>query len=294
MGGVSDADFSHHSARLQPPGSPIRLAVNHDVHGGELKAADRERVYQLWDELAAFPSAEIDRAWRHLAETIAAWIGADTLFWVGTVRLLDGAAAEQDVLHGWRVKVITFLHPPTEAEQLAAQRAVGKSQPDLGMATVAAVRGSGVFRVHRLHDGFVDIETFRQTDYFRNHFVAFGVNDQLWVASPISPETESYFVFNRRGEARFTESDAALAGFALRGLSWFQRQLFYSHGLLVAQDPLTPAQRDVLQLLLSDKTEKEIASELGQSFHTTHTHVKDIFRKYNVKSRAGLMAVWLG
>jgi DNA-binding CsgD family transcriptional regulator len=61
----------------------------------------------------------------------------------------------------------------------------------------------------------------------------------------------------------------------------------------MAQEPLTPMQREVLQLLLSDKTEKEIAGELGQSFHATHTDVKDIFRKYNVKSRTGLMAVWL-
>jgi DNA-binding CsgD family transcriptional regulator len=259
----------------------------------ELTAADHDRVYRLWDELAAFPSAEIDKAWRHLAETIAGWIGAQTGFWVGTVRLLDGDAAEDDLLHGWRVKVVTFLHPPTEEEVLAAQRAVATRPPDLGMATVAAVRGSGRFRVHRLHDGFVDLAAFRETDYFKSHFVAFGIDDQLWVAAPISPQTESYFVFNRTGAARFTEADAALAGFALRGLNWFQRQLFYSHGLLVAQDPLTPTQRDVLQLLLSDKTEKEIAAEMGQSFHTTHSHVKEIFRKYNVKSRAGLMAVWL-
>jgi len=268
--------------------------VNYDSSNHDLTEVDRERVFQLWDELAAFPSAEIDRAWRHLAETIAAWVGADTGFWVGTVRLLNGDAAEQDALHGWRVKVIAFLHPPTEEEQLAAQRAVATRPPDLGMATVAAVRGSGLFRVHRLHDGFVDLEEFRKTDYYQSHFVRFGVDDQLWVASPISPETEAYFVFNRRGTVRFTEADAALAGFALRGLGWFHRQMFYCHGLVVAQEPLTSTQRDVLQLLLSDKTEKEIAAELGQSFHTTHTHVKDIFRKYNVKSRAGLMAVWLG
>jgi DNA-binding CsgD family transcriptional regulator len=270
----------------------MELALESANHG--VNDSDRERVFRLWDELAAFPTSEIDAAWRHLAQSIADWIGADTAFWVGTVRLLDGEQAERDELYGWRVKVITFLHPPTEAEQRAAQRAVGKSQPDLGMATVAAVRGSGVFRVHRLHDGFVDLDAFRQTDYFKSHFVAFGVDDQLWVASPISAETEAYFVFNRRGKSRFSAADAQLAGFALRGLSWFHRQMFHSHGLLVAQEPLTSAQRDVLRLLLTDKTEKEIAAELGQSFHTTHTHVKDIFRKYNVKSRAGLMAVWLG
>lgn len=258
-----------------------------------MNGEDSERVFQLWDELAAFPSAEIDLAWRHLAQTLADWIRADTAFWVGTVRLLQGGEAARDAMGGWRVKVITFLHPPTEIEELAAKQALNREHREAGLTTVAAVRGSGRFRVHRLHDGFVDLDELRQTDYYQSRYVALGVDDQVWVASPISPETEAYFVFNRQGTERFSEADAALAGFALRGLSWFHRQLFFSHGLLVAQDPLTPMQREVLRLLLSKKTEKEIAAELSQSFHTTHTHVKDIFRKFNVKSRAGLMAIWL-
>lgn len=259
-----------------------------------MNPADHDRVFQLWDELAAFPAAETDRAWRHLAESLGNWIGADTSFWVGTVRLLHGAEAANDIMQGWRVKVVTLLHPPTEEELQAAQRALGNRQHDPGLTTIAAVRGSGVFRVHRLHDGFVDLEALRQTDYYRAHYVALGITDQLWIASPIGPDAEAYFVFNRRhSEEHFTQQEAELAGFTLRGLSWFRRQMFYSHGLLVAQEPLTPTQRDVLNLLLSGKPEKEIATLLNQSFNTTHTHVKDIFRKYNVNSRAGLMAVWL-
>jgi DNA-binding CsgD family transcriptional regulator len=256
---------------------------------------EHERIFKLWDELAAFPSAEIDRAWRHLATTISGWIQSDMFYWVGTVRLLHGEQGAQDILNGWRIKVVKFLDPPTEAEQRAADREIGNRHANPGMTTIASLRGSGVFRVNRLHDGvYVDLDEFRKTDYYRAHNVEFGILDELSVACPISPETEAYFVFNRRRTTElFTEADAELAGFALRGLSWFHRQMFFSHGLLVAQDPLTPMQREVLQLLLSDKTEKEIATELGQSFHTTHTHVKDIFRKYNVKSRAGLMAVWL-
>lgn len=258
-----------------------------------MTCVDDERVFQLWDELAAFPSAEIDRAWRHLAQTLADWIGADMAFWVGTVRFLYGEHAERDPMHGWRVKIIEFLHPPTEKEQSAAKLQLSDDLKDPGMCTVAAVRGSGVFRVHRLHDGFVDLAALRQTAYYRTHYEELGIADQLWVASPISPETESYFVFSRGEGRRFGEGDAELAALTMRGLTWFQRQMIYSHGLLVAQEPLTPTQRVVLQLLLSDKTEKEIAAELGQSFHTTHTHVKEIFRKYDVKSRAGLMAIWL-
>jgi len=255
--------------------------------------ADNERIYQLWDELAAFPSAEIDRAWRYLAQTIVDWIGADTAFWTATVRFLHGARAARDPMFGWRIKAVEFLHPSTEQENIAARYALNNDQKkDPGLCSIASVRGSGTFRVHRLRDGHVDFEALQKTDYYRTHYIDCGIHDQLWVGSPISPETEGFFVFSRARDL-FTEADAALAGAALRGLSWFHRQMFYSHGLLVAQEPLTPTQREVLHLLLSDKSEKQIAAEMGQSFNTTHRHVKDIFRKYNVKSRAGLMAVWL-
>jgi DNA-binding CsgD family transcriptional regulator len=270
--------------------------VDGELSGRDLdtNGACREQVFQLWDELAAIPSAETDRAWRHLATTISGWVQADMAYWCANVRFLHGEEAERDVLYGWRIKVINFLDPPIEAVQLAAQRHVDNRLKDPGMSTIAAVRGSGVFRVDRLHSGFVDMDAFSKTEYYQTHYVDFGIHDQLSIGCPISPEVEVFYVFNRRKiRDLFSEADAELAGFALRGLSWFHRQMVYSHGLLVAKDPLTPTQREVLRLLLSDKTEKEIAAELGQSFHTTHTHVKDIFRKYNVKSRAGLMAVWL-
>jgi DNA-binding CsgD family transcriptional regulator len=261
----------------------------------DISRDDRDRVFRLWDELAGFPSSEIDRAWRYLAATIASWIQSDMAYWVVNVRFLHGEDAARDALFGWRVKVITFLDQPTQAEQLAADRHVDDRVKEPGMTTIAAVRGSGTFRVDRLHAGFVDMNEFRMTDYYRTHYVDFGIHDQLSVGCPISPETDAIYVFNRRGlKTLFSQADADLAGFALRGLSWFHRQMVYSHGLLVAQDPLTPTQRQVLQRLLSEKSEKEIATQLGQSYNTTHTHVKEIFRKYNVKSRAGLMAVWLG
>lgn len=264
-------------------------------HDLDISRSDRERVFQLWDELAAIPSAEIDRAWRHLATTIAGWIQSDMVYWVATVRLLSDEQAANDPLFGWRVRVVEFLDPPSSAAKLAAHMEVNDRLDEPGMTTIAAVRDSGVFRVRRLHHDFIDLDKFRQTDYYRKNFVELGIRDELFVACPISPETEVYYVFNRREiDGLFNAPDAEIAGYALRGLSWFHRQMVYSHGLLVARDPLTPMQREVLQLLLSDKSEKAIAAELGQSYNTTHSHVKEIFRKYNVKSRAGLMAVWLG
>lgn len=255
---------------------------------------ERESIYRLWDELAGSSAAQVDQACRRLMQTLASWIGADNAGWLAAVRLLHEEHAARDAMNGWRVKAIQYLYPPTDAELLAASRIVKSHNQQPGLTTVAALRGSGAFRVHRLYDGFVDLDQLKSTAYYRAYYEAFGVDDRLWVGVPINADAESYFVFDkRRTESRFSQRDAELAAFAIRGLGWFCRQLFYSHGLIVAQEPLTPKQRQVVQLLLTEKPEKQIAAELGLSPHTTHGYVKEIYRKYGVKGRAGLMAIWL-
>ena len=62
--------------------------------------------------------------------------------------------------------------------------------------------------------------------------------------------------------------------------------------LLVAAH-LALHEKKVLQLLLTEATEKQIAEQLGLAVSTTHSYVTLIFRKFGVRSRAGLMALWL-
>jgi DNA-binding CsgD family transcriptional regulator len=161
--------------------------------------------------------------------------------------------------------------------------------------TAAAIAGlAGKFRIHRLRDGFVDFEAFQRTPHYDIYHRQLGVDDRLWVVSPIGPDAESYFIFDKRRQgARFTDADAELASHVLRGLTWFQRQLMNSYGLPVVESPLTAMERRVVRLLLSDKSEKEIATALKQSPHTAHGHIKEIFRKYGVQGRVGFLALWL-
>ncbi|WP_269792840.1 PAS domain S-box protein [Stenotrophomonas sp. Iso1] len=56
---------------------------------------------------------------------------------------------------------------------------------------------------------------------------------------------------------------------------------------------LAPHEKKVLQLLLTEATEKQIAEQLCLAVSTTHSYVTHIFRKFGVRSRAGLMALWL-
>lgn len=58
-------------------------------------------------------------------------------------------------------------------------------------------------------------------------------------------------------------------------------------------DPLTNREQDVLQLLLSGKSNKDIAAALFISESTVKTHLRNIYSKYDVGSRAELISTLL-
>jgi len=60
-----------------------------------------------------------------------------------------------------------------------------------------------------------------------------------------------------------------------------------------ALDPLTVREQEVLQLVLSGKANREIAGALYISESTVKTHVRNIFSKYDVQSRAELISLLL-
>ena len=58
-------------------------------------------------------------------------------------------------------------------------------------------------------------------------------------------------------------------------------------------DPLTAREQEVLQLILSGKSNREIAQALFISENTVKTHARNIYSKYDVSSRAELISTLL-
>lgn len=56
-----------------------------------------------------------------------------------------------------------------------------------------------------------------------------------------------------------------------------------------SDDPLTPRQRQVLQLIADGKTSREIAQQLFISIHTVHNHRKNIKEKLALRQNADLI-----
>jgi LuxR family maltose regulon positive regulatory protein len=57
-----------------------------------------------------------------------------------------------------------------------------------------------------------------------------------------------------------------------------------------AGEPLTERERTILRFLSGGLTEREIARELFVSYNTVHSHVKSLYRKLGVSSRAEAVA----
>jgi DNA-binding CsgD family transcriptional regulator len=257
-----------------------------------------DAVYALWDELQRFPPSETDQALVHLAQGLARLLHADNVRWLGAVRVHKDAP-RQDGLCGWRLRASYNLVPdPQSYQDLIAwwfQRN-NKVDPDfqIGLATYAVIAGAGKFQAHRMRDGWIPYAKFRRSDHYRLHYTELGITDRMWLSVPLNADTESIILLDRTSAPHFTKSDVILATTVLRGIGRLHRQLFLNAGLLIADNPLSPTTRRIVSRLLTGMAEKEIAAAMGQSLPTTHQHIKTIYERFGVKSRAALMAVWLG
>lgn len=250
-------------------------------------------AHLLWDELADFPASQIDAAQEHLMNRLAEWLAGDDVVWVGAARLGRGAAARRDPQNGWRGLAVRHLDLSPSLRTLSRQAAAGQNtEPSL--TTQALISGAGRLRVHRLHDGFVDLGVFRRTMHYRMFYQGAGIKDRMFVGFPINADAESFLLIDRRGRrTHFSATEADFVEYLMRGLKWFHRELMLSHGLLLAATPLSATERRIVHLMLTMHKESEIASILDQSPKTTHKYVTEILRKYGVKGRTGLMALWL-
>lgn len=271
------------------PGSTRPDATRSAALPGDRQLQDR--IHDLWDALADFDAASMEEARAHLLTGICALIGAQNAVWIGAVRL--GEPQPEDPVKGWRPRAIRQLRPTEVIQEKAREQADMLEAGEVDVTTFRNVALAGQYRVNRLVE--LAPEGWFESDYYRVFYLGAGYRDAIWAGIPLNEDAETYFGFYRNVDhPPFDTSDRDVVAYALRGLRWFYRLQMLGEGLSVASAPLTPTERRILQGLLQGLTEKQIAAAMEQSPHTTHDHVKRIFRKYGVSSRNALMALWLG
>jgi DNA-binding CsgD family transcriptional regulator len=252
---------------------------------------DFEAVARLWHELAAFPASRIDAALAHCLRELTKLLGATNGLWVGVVR--EDEYPPDDELAGWRPRATGYLHFSAEREQrvtalLRDQRA-GRVDPQ----TISMVARSGTTRAC-LRSELVPDDVWRKSRLYNEVLHPLGVEDRLMGSHVIDARHESYMALDRgAGDPPFAERERDVFALFLHGSPAFQSNLMRSHGLLGAQAALAPREREILQMLLTNRTERDIAEELKLTEPAVHQYVVSILRTFGVKRRVGLMARWL-
>lgn len=248
-------------------------------------------VYALWDRLADVDAGDFAGAREIFLSALCRLVDAQNAAWVGAV-LMD-RHVPGDPLRGWRPRAMHRLVTGPKSQELVRNKARALEQGKADIVTIRRVAQAGRFRVHRLVD--IAPEGWFESAHYRTFYEGHGHLDSLWAGIPINHDVEIYVgLYRDTTHGWFSEADRETFAFALRGLKWFHRRQLLGEGLGVVSEPLTPTERLVLGGLLRGSSEREIADTNGQSPHTTHDHVKRIYRKYGVSSRSALMALWLG
>jgi DNA-binding CsgD family transcriptional regulator len=253
-----------------------------------MDAAIQDEIHLLWDELADYGANRSIEAVTRLMAFLCDHGDAWNATWAGAIRL-DGSRG--DPLNGWRVGAVQALHPiaphPDEGHFREILRIWDRREIDPSF--LLPMLDVGKFRTYSFRRQLP--ESWFETPFYQRHYGSVGTFDAVFVAFPLNEDSESHFGFYSRKS--FTDEEIELLAYALRGIKWFHRHLMLGRGLLVASTALTAAERRVLNFLLTDSSEKDIGQQLSMASSTVHQYVIQIYRKFGVNSRAGLMSLWL-
>ncbi len=224
---------------------------------------------------------DLETAERRLQECVRLGPGAEQ--WIVTV----AAIADLSLIAGLRDDHVEQMRLAGQAEDLAREvgllesREVGEVHTALGVALAADGRRAealpaleqGVF-MRRLWGQPLDL-----------------VDGLLALAPTVAALGDRARAAQLLDEAEAVLATCASAGALPNRLTAARRGLGAGGPVTSAgDDQLSERELSILRLLTGDLSEREIGRELYLSFNTVHTHVKSVYRKLGVSSRADAVA----
>jgi DNA-binding CsgD family transcriptional regulator len=243
-------------------------------------------IVRLAQEVADAPAGDCEAAVRYALTKLSSWIGATNAYWIAAAR---EEPRQCDPMLGWRARELVYLHDHASLMRGTAQMIGRLHKGEFDLSTVENVKRAGrtrsVLRAELVPDHIWD------RSWIANEYhLPRGIKDQLVSAAPVSERHESYFGLTRGlADRPFDEDDRDLLLLFTEASVQFQRRLMFFRGW-TASPALTLRERDVLNLLTTDRTEKEIAASLEIGERTVHQHATAIYAKLGVRGRNGLHA----
>ena len=244
-------------------------------------------IVSLAQEVAEVPAAETELAIRHALAKLLSWIGATNAYWIGAVREEKVEAA--DPMLGWRARDMLFLHDHEQMISASAEMAARINGGEVDPATIANVQRAGTTRCLLRHE-LVPDAIWNQSWVPNEYQIPRGIHDQLVSANALDARHESYVGLMRgAADGRFGRAERDALLLFMQSSRRFHRRLMLFRGLL-GTPALTEREQDVLRLLVTAASEKEIARALGIGERTVHQHCFAIYGKLGVRGRIGLLS----
>ena len=200
-----------------------------------------------------------------------------------------------EVMNDWKIFDIKFP-VGTEFDKIDAAKKYylkARSQGALDPQVKISVENAGQSRVHLLHDNITRDEWDKH--WMKKMLAKYDIGERMVGAFTLTPIAESYFLIDRTFDQKpFDEDDRRRFLDALISFPRLHFWLFLNRGLIEpAKRPLSPREKEVLQLALGSKSEAEIAEQLELSKGTVHNYIVDIYKVFDVNSRYELAQLWL-
>lgn len=120
-----------------------------------------------------------------------------------------------------------------------------------------------------------------------------GFDDFIISVHPVGKSGHSAVGFHRRkGRPLFTARQSDIAHLVLQNVTWLHRAQ-ENEAVATVAIGLSPRERQVLLFLIDGDSRKQIARKLSLSEHTVNDYLKAIYRKFDISSRAELLAKFI-
>lgn len=130
----------------------------------------------------------------------------------------------------------------------------------------------------------IDDRSWSRSAHINEGWRAFGLNEAAVSSVLLGAGAEGYFTITRSwNDPPFRVDQVQMLQLLHQATAWLDR-------LEQREAQLPPRLQSVYRQLLGKASEKEIAANLGLSVRTVHKYVEQVYRQFEVCSRAELMA----
>ncbi len=164
------------------------------------------------------------------------------------------------------------------ADATEAVKMVRKYQPDVVLMDIQMPYISGIDALQSIKSAYNEVKVLMQTVFEDDDkiFAAICAGANGYIIKSPKPETYVQAV-----KDVFQSGSHLSPSIAAKVLAMFQKQV-YKPEILHVQ--LTEREKEVLQCMVKGMSYKMIADACDISYHTVHTHVKNIYEKLHVNS----------